>query len=139
LPGETWEIIFKSLHDIFKREKLCEKLVAYCADNANTNFGGASRKGAQTVFSKINNELPQAFIAVGCAAHIIHNTIQTGPDLLPLDLEHLKHLCEEAEIEYKELLGFSKTRWLALLPAVDRILKLFSPLKSSFPLKNVLV
>lgn len=89
-------------------------------------------------------------IGVGCAAHILHNTIQTASDLLPADVENitakiysyfyiytvrvesLKDFCESAEIEYKRILGYSKTRWLALLSAVQNILKIYEPLKSYF-------
>ncbi|XP_055524117.1 uncharacterized protein LOC129717880 isoform X1 [Wyeomyia smithii] len=37
-----------------------------------------------------------------------------------------------AEVQYMKILGYSKTRWLALMPAIERILKMFSPLKSYF-------
>lgn len=47
-------------------------------------------------------------------------------------LEILKEFCETADVEYQKLLGYSKTRWLALLPAVERILKIYDPLKSYF-------
>lgn len=36
---------------------------------------------------------------------------------------------EEAEMQYKRTLGYSKTRWLALLPAVERIFQMYSKLK----------
>ncbi|KAL4108051.1 hypothetical protein QTP88_018308 [Uroleucon formosanum] len=38
----------------------------------------------------------------------------------------------QPEIEYKAILGYSKTRWLSLMPSVERILKLFPALKSYF-------
>jgi hypothetical protein len=39
---------------------------------------------------------------------------------------------EEAEMQYKRMLGYSKTRWLSLSPAVERILQMYSPLKYYF-------
>jgi hypothetical protein len=41
----------------------------------------------------------------------------------------MNFFCETSETEYQKLLGYSKTRWLARLPAVERIFKMFEPLK----------
>jgi len=46
--------------------------------------------------------------------------------------EKLKSFCEVAQIEYQQLLYHSKTRWLSLFPAIERILKLFPALKEYF-------
>lgn len=150
LPGETSDIIVKHLLENLENYDLKDKLAGYCADNTNTNFGGRSRKGKNNVFSKLKEELSQNVIGVGCTAHIVHNTIKTAADLLPIDIENivvkiyshfyiytvrvesLKEFCDEMNIEYKKLLGYSNTRWLALLPAVKRILKIFDALKSYF-------
>lgn len=150
LPGETSTMICNSIISILKKHNLSNKLVAYCADNANTNFGGAARKGTNNIFAKLNEELQQKLIGVGCAAHIIHNAIQHAADLLPVDIENiiikmyghfyiytvrvntLKEFCDDVEVEYRQLLGFSKTRWLALMPAIERILKMYKPLKAYF-------
>src|SRR6218665_1079252 len=37
---------------------------------------------------------------------------------------------------YQQLLGYSKTRWLALVPAVGRLIDMFEPLKSYFLSEN---
>ncbi|KAF2905628.1 hypothetical protein ILUMI_00548 [Ignelater luminosus] len=141
--------LFPTLLD---KNNLKNKLVAYCADNANTNFGGVSKKGNKNVlvFNKLKQNVPQKLIDIGCAAHIIHNTLQTAADLLPVDvdsvinkkyshfyiftvrIESLKTFCEEAETDYHKLLSTSKTRWLSLRPAIERILQLYAPLKSYF-------
>ncbi|KAF2887706.1 hypothetical protein ILUMI_18467, partial [Ignelater luminosus] len=149
-PGETAEIISNLLLKVLDQNNLRNKLVAYCADNANTNFGGVSKKGNKNVFNKLKQNVPQKLIGIGCAAHIIHNTIQTAADLLPTDVdsvinkiyshfyiftvrvESLKTFCEEAETDYHKLLSTSKTRWLSLTPAIERILQLYAPLKSYF-------
>lgn len=67
-------------------------------------------------------------IGIGCAAHIVHNTIKIAVDCLPIDIEsivvkiysyfyiyivrvdNLKDFCKFINIEYKQLLGYSKTR-----------------------------
>ncbi|XP_051167012.1 uncharacterized protein LOC127285186 [Leptopilina boulardi] len=150
LPGETSDIIVTYLLDRLENHELKEKLAGYCADNTNANFGGRARQGKNNVFFKLKDKLSQNIIGVGCTAHIVHNTVKSAADLLPIDIENivvkiysrfyiytvrvesLKEFCEEVDIEYKKLLGYSNTRWLALLPAVERILKLFNALKSYF-------
>lgn len=89
-------------------------------------------------------------IGVGCVAHIEHNAIKFACDVLPFDVEcivvkiyshfyrntvrvtALKIFCEDADEEYVKLLGYVKTRFLALKPAVKRILELYAPLKNYF-------
>jgi hypothetical protein len=44
----------------------------------------------------------------------------------------LKEFCEFANIEYKRVLSHGNTRFLSLLPAIERILLLFDALKSYF-------
>ena len=92
----------------------------------------------------------QKIFGVGCGSHIVHNTMQTSADLLPIDIEQiiikiyghfhiytvrvntLAEFCNATDVEYQKLLGYSKTRWLALLPAIERVLRLFNPLKDYF-------
>jgi hypothetical protein len=114
-----------------------DKCVSICADNSNCNFGGASRKGVNNIFTKLKESPP----------HVIHNTIEAGTHVLPVGtedivskiysnfylytvrVENLKEFCELVNQEYKEILGYSKTRWLALLPADGRHLNMFLSLK----------
>ena len=125
-------------------------MIAYCDDNTNPNFGGKARKGTNNIFYELNENLNQNIIGVGYATHIIHNAVQTAADLMPVEVENivikiysyfytytvpvemLKEFCETAQVEYQKILGYSKTRWLALLPAVERILKLYDPLMKSY-------
>lgn len=44
--------------------------------------------------------------------------------------ESLKEFCDFVCIEYRSLLYHSKTRWLSLYPAINRILQMFPALKS---------
>lgn len=89
----------------------------------------------------------QKIIGVG---HIVHNALHSAANLLPIDFEsivikiysffyiytvrvdELKEFCDEADTNYEKILGYSKTRWLAFLPAIERILKLYIPLKLYF-------
>lgn len=47
-------------------------------------------------------------------------------------IAELKQFCDFVDIEYRNLLYHSKTRWLSLMPAVHRILQMFPALKSYF-------
>ena len=150
LPGETAEIITCNLMRVIEQHSLMNKLSSYCADNANTNFGGVNRQGRENDFFKLKENVNKSIGGVGCAAHIVHNTIQTACDLLPIDVQtiinkiyshfyiytvrtaELKIFCDEVEVMYKKMLDYCKTRWLALLPAVERVLRMFCPLQSYF-------
>ena len=117
LPGETSDIIATSIYEILCKYNVQGKVAAICADNANTNFGGLLRKGTNNVYAKLKDQLQKPIIGVGCAAHIVHNTIQTAADQLPIDIEgiivkiyghfhiftvrveKLKDFCEEASTE----------------------------------------
>jgi hypothetical protein len=87
---------------------------------------------------------------IGCAAHILHNALQTSADILPIDVEaivnkivqyfhiymvrvgELKEFCDFANVEYKQVLGSVKPRWLSLQPAITRVISMFPALKSYF-------
>ena len=53
LPGETSEIICNYYLNTFKNNKIERKVIAFCADNDNTNFWGVARKGGNNEFSKM--------------------------------------------------------------------------------------
>jgi hypothetical protein len=46
--------------------------------------------------------------------------------------EQLKEFCDFIDIEYKQVLGSVKTRWLSLQPAITRVIDMFPGLKSYF-------
>jgi hypothetical protein len=130
--------------------KLKDKLIALCADNTNRNFGGAARIGRKNVYRQLEQSIGRSLIGIGCAAHIVHNAVQTATDCLPIDIEaavfkiysyfylytvrveSLKEFCQFVDTEYQQLLGYSKTRWLVLVSAVVRLTDTFVPLKSYF-------
>lgn len=149
-PGETSDIVVNYLREVLSCNELNKKIVAFCGDNTNCNFGGKNRKGSNNIYAKLNLSLGRQLIGIGCGAHIVHNAIKTASDCLPVDfecivvkiysffyiysirVETLKEFCDSSDTEYQKLLGYSKTRWLALMPALGRILKMFQPLKSYF-------
>ena len=63
------------------------KIIALCADNNNTNFGGDHRKGENNLHFRLKDQLIQNILGIGCSAHIINNTIQTAVDVLPIEIE----------------------------------------------------
>ncbi|KAJ8880714.1 hypothetical protein PR048_017184 [Dryococelus australis] len=78
VPGETTVIIYDSLVGILEKHNLKEKVIGFCADNANINFGGVQHEGQCNVFFKLQENLGR-----NCAAISAHNTIHTAADLLP--------------------------------------------------------
>uniref|UniRef100_A0AAQ6A1P8 HAT C-terminal dimerisation domain-containing protein n=2 Tax=Amphiprion ocellaris TaxID=80972 RepID=A0AAQ6A1P8_AMPOC len=150
LPGETSTLLFNEVQRSLSAFDLMDKVVGFCADNTNTNFGGKARRGQNNVFYKLDQATPCSLVGVGCAAHIVHNAVQSAADTLPCDIENfvvkvfgyfhiytvrteeLKDFCDFVEVEHATLLGTSRTRWLSLGPAVERVLKLYPPLQSYF-------
>ena len=150
LTGETSEILVNHILSVLEKYKITEKVIAFCGDNCNTNFGGLARKGKNNVFYKLHNSVKMNILGVGCAAHLIHNSLQTSADILPVDVEsivnkifqhfniftvrveELKMFCNFVEVEYKPVLGSVKTKWLSLLPALERMIEMFDGLKSYF-------
>lgn len=147
--GEKSEIIANLIWSVAREYGLDIKVVAFCGDNAKVNFGGITRRGNNNVFSRLKEHFPH-LIGIGCTAHIAHNSLKRACDTIPFDIEHiivkiyshfyiytvraeaLKAFCDEADVEYMKLLGYAKTRFLALGPAIKRVLKLFDALKLYF-------
>ncbi|CAI6349856.1 unnamed protein product [Macrosiphum euphorbiae] len=133
LKGETANILSTYIIESLKKHKLTDKIIAFSSDNCNTNFGGILRKGSNNVFSILNKNLKTNIFGVGCAAHILHNSMQSRADVLPVDVEiivnnifqffhiytvrveHLKEFYEYANVDYKNILGSVKTRLLFLI------------------------
>lgn len=148
--GETALIISSLIKQTAEKNGISDKIVGFCGDNCPTNFGSRERGGANNVFSILKQWRPE-LIGVGCAAHIVHNALKSACDRLPVDMEcivvkiyshfyintvrveRLKSVCDFVEgAEYSKLLGYTKTRFLALGPAIRSILKIFGPLKEYF-------
>ncbi|CDQ72078.1 unnamed protein product [Oncorhynchus mykiss] len=145
LKGETAEEIAAEVLVVIQKCNLENKVLAFSSDNTNTNFGEG-----QCPYQCKKNALQREVIGLGCPAHIIHNTARTALDMIPLDVEYLltkifgyfhiftvrverlKSFCDFVGQEYHNILGHSDVRWLSLLPALERVLKMHVPLKSFF-------
>lgn len=150
VSGETSDILTEHVIKTLQSNNLLEKVICYCADNTNTNFGGVNRKGKVNVFTKLQGKLDRKLLGIGCGAHIVHNCVQHGVDQLPIDVEvivvkifkffyiytvrvaRLQEFCEFVGVTYKKVMSHSSTRFLSLLPAIERILMIYEGLKSYF-------
>lgn len=112
--------------DNIKNCNLEGKVVRLCADNTDTNFGGRARQSKNNVFCKFKAEMNKKLVVIGCAAHIINNCIQSGCDMLRVDIqtfiikvyshfyiytvriEKLKKFCNFVRNKYQKLLGYGK-------------------------------
>ncbi|GFR24032.1 uncharacterized protein TNCT_420791 [Trichonephila clavata] len=81
--GEISDTNVNYLNQVLTDNNLTTKVVAFCEDNANVNFGGAARRGANNVSTKLQLSLKKSLI--GSGAHVIHNAIKSAADRLPLD------------------------------------------------------
>jgi hypothetical protein len=68
LPGETSVVVSDYLSDCLTENGSVGKAVGLCADNTNSNFGGAERKGQNNVFTKPQKNLMHGLIGVGVLA-----------------------------------------------------------------------
>lgn len=121
-----------------------KNVISLSADNTNSNFG--KNNSLYTNLKHQNNEILKA----NCHAHILHNCVKYAMNELDVDVEnlilksyaHFSHSAkrrdelvkfhEFASSEFRELLRHVSTRWVSLLPAVDRLLVSWEALKSYF-------
>ncbi|GBO26811.1 hypothetical protein AVEN_169302-1 [Araneus ventricosus] len=89
VAGETSEILTNHLCCVLLQNDLNHKVIGFCGDNCNTNFGGVKRAGQKNVFHRLKNSLEREINGIGCGAHIVHNCVQTAVDSLPIDIEAL--------------------------------------------------
>lgn len=150
IPDETSETISSLIIDTLTGLDIAEKCVAFGGDNINTNFGGLGRGEGNNILTKLKNSFSRNVVGIGCPAHILHNCIQHGADRLQVDLscvvnkiyhyfsiyavrtEKLKEYCKFVEIDYKQLRSTTKTRWLSMFPAIERLLEMYEALQSFF-------
>lgn len=147
-PDESSEAIFNQIVSITENNGLSIKQIsAYGADNASVNYGRHN-----SVFQKLRGVNPH-IVKGNCKCHIINNSVKTanrvfsssGCDVEAFVLkvysefscsakkvETLKEFCEFTSTKYREILRHVPTRWLSLLPAIQRILECWPALKSYF-------
>ena len=87
---------------------------------------------------------------MNCNCHVVNNCVKYTLKTFSFDVESfviktynlfssstkkpeaLRDFCDFVDIEYKKLLRHALTRWLSLLPAIDRLLLCWPALKSYF-------
>lgn len=148
--GESSLIIEALIKKTTEEYQLNDKLTGFCGDNCPTNFGSRQRGGHRNVFFRLKQWKPN-LIGIGCAAHIVHNALKSACNTMPFDVgcivvkiysefyihtkrvESLKEWCDQLDgVEYSKLLGYAHTRFIALGPAIDSILKVFEALQCYF-------
>lgn len=148
--GETSDLLSFYIMEILTKHKLSHKIIAFTGDNCNTNFRGAARRGTKKTKNYYNNNLKNNISGIGCAVHILHNPMQTSTYILPINVEYivnnifqyfyiytvrvesLKEFCDLTNIQYKNILGSIKTRWLSLQSIVSGIIEMYPALKLHF-------
>ena len=149
LPNEQSQTLFESIKNTLIKFKIEDKCIGFGGDNCPVNFGSSNHRGNNNVFARLRffNENIQG---VGCSVHILNNAIQKSIDCLSVDLvsilsriyehfsiftvrvEALKDICKEEDVEFKQMLSYSRTRWLSLLPVIQRNIDMFDALKIYF-------
>lgn len=151
LSDEKADTIIDILNYVCKKYHLEEKIISYSADNAPVNFGGLTRGGNVNVFHQLQARYGKKLVGVGCNVHLLHNTSQNacnGIDVFNVEaivveiykhfhlntvrVTHLKEICDATDIEYMQLLGYGKTRFLAFRKCITRIIHLFDALEKFF-------
>lgn len=148
-PFESSKDVFRKIKEVTENNGLnLTQITAYSADNASVNYGVNN-----SVFQKLrmtNDHL----IKANCNCHVINNCVKYALKALSVDIESiiiktfnefsssstktekLKECFLFASVEYKNLLRHVPTRWLSLLPALDRLLKCWPAVKHYFLLKG---
>jgi hypothetical protein len=77
--------MLKEVNDKFAMQN---EIVALCANNTNTSFGGCKRLGKNNVWRKLETEPKGQIVGIGYGAHI-HNCLQCAVNCSPFDVECL--------------------------------------------------
>lgn len=148
-PDESSAGMFSSLSSSLSTLKLkvCN-IAGFGADNTNANFG--SKNSLYVKFQETNNLIVKS----NCHAHIINNAVKHASNVLLIDVENLilkiyahfsisakrreelKDFHNFVDNDYHEIIRHVTTRWLSLLPCIDRILGSWSGLNSYFSSKG---
>lgn len=148
---EADESTAKGLYSLFKKcltnnNLDLNNIVGYCSDNASVMMG--KNESFKTYLLKDNPHI----ITNGCICHSAHLVAVAAADNIPSNVETLLHnlysyfsrspkrqsVLEEIQTYFKKatlkILGPSKTRWLALLKCVERVLDQWDVLINLFRL-----
>nr|XP_012606182.1 uncharacterized protein LOC105863530 isoform X1 [Microcebus murinus] len=143
--NETSENIKQKIVDILSKYKLdFSHLSAYSADSADVNYNKF-----HSVYKLLTKE-NEKILPAECPAHLVHKTAKKGCDLLSYDIEAfimkalgyfsvsskhaeaLNEIFDFVEMEGDRLLRHVPTRWLSLLPAIEKMLNCWPAVKSYF-------
>lgn len=150
IPNEKSSTVAELVKNEVESRKIADKLICFCADNTNLNFGGVNRNGRENVWRKLQEFYNRSLIGIGCGAHISHNAIDAGCEMLEINFEALavtihKHFklhtvrnealkttCAEPGQVFEATKSHSGTRFLSLNPALQRVISMYEPLKQYF-------
>jgi hypothetical protein len=144
-PQESSEAVKDQIIRVLKNNDLeINNVSALSADNAAVNYG----KNV-SVYQKLKSEHP-GIVKANCKCHILHNCSKFALKGLSFDVEililkvyaefssfakrtaELKSFFEFVDLQYRDLLRHVTTRWLSLLPALDRLLLNWPALRAYF-------
>ena len=57
ITGEIADVLTNCIMEVLNKFHIMDKIVAFCKENCNTNFGGAGRKGQNCAFSTLKSLL----------------------------------------------------------------------------------
>lgn len=149
---ETGKDIFDVLKSTWEKWNIRDKISLFCGDNCPTNFGNVDRvHGEKNVFARLQQEIGDNLVGVGCILHILHNAPEDAiSSVLPFDIQNvlvliykrfykstkqteaLKEFCNEMSMEYSKVKGCPKTRFLAEKESIISVLKVYDPLVKYF-------
>lgn len=89
VQGETEKILSEHLVKVVKDHQLEDKVVGFCGNYCNTNFGVVKRKRENNIIALERIKIGKHINGIGWGAHIVHNTFQTAVDVLPFEIEAL--------------------------------------------------